>query len=62
MPYKLLKRGSKAKVITKSSGKPHSRKPLPLGRAKAQMRALYAAEGNLNRAAMNARAQMKGKK
>lgn len=41
MPYKLAKRGNGWVVVTKETGKPHSKKPLPRARALAQMRALY---------------------
>ena len=46
MPYSLRKapRENKYWVITKGSGRKHSKKPLPKSRAQAQMRALYAAE------------------
>jgi hypothetical protein len=44
MPYKLRKARGKDLyyVITKDTGKKHSNEPLPLERAKAQMKALYA--------------------
>jgi hypothetical protein len=46
MPYKLRKspNANKYWVVTKSTGRKHSRKPLPKSRALAQMRALYAVE------------------
>ena len=47
MPYTLVKRGAKAQVKKKQPGRPVylSKKPIPISRAKAQMRALYRAEG-----------------
>lgn len=46
MPYKLRKapRRDAYWVVNKETGAKHSKDPLPLSRAKAQMRALYAAE------------------
>jgi hypothetical protein len=46
MPYKLRKSPKKEAywVVTKSTGRKHSKAPLPKSRALAQMRALYAAE------------------
>lgn len=44
MPYSLQKSGRGYYVITKASGRRHSKRPLSLKRAKAQMRALYANE------------------
>ena len=46
MPYKLRKAPKRDLywVVNKETGKKHSNEPLPLERAKAQMRALYAAE------------------
>jgi len=46
MPYRLRKAPNQSKywVVTKETGKRHSYSPLPLERAKAQMRALYASE------------------
>ena len=46
MPYKLLKAPGKNRywVVSKLTGEHHSIKPLPLKRAEAQMRALYARE------------------
>lgn len=42
MPYNLQKSGGGYKVVSKDTGKTHSNKPLSKGKAKAQMRALYA--------------------
>jgi hypothetical protein len=42
MPYQLKKSGSGYQVESKDTGKTHSKKPLSKGRAKAQLRALYA--------------------
>mgnify|MGYP001607147130 CR=1 len=42
MPYRLQRRGGKAKVVSKDTGRVHSKRYLPLARAKAQMRAMYA--------------------
>lgn len=42
MPYKLQSTGGGYKVVTKATGKAHSKKPLSKERAKAQMRAIYA--------------------
>ena len=42
MPYELKKAGSGWVVVTKGTKRAHSKKALPLERAKAQMRALYA--------------------
>jgi hypothetical protein len=46
MPYKLRKSPNKNLywVVTKSTGRKHSIKPLPKSRAKKQMAALYAIE------------------
>lgn len=44
MPYELRKSGSGYVVVTQGTKRAHSKKPLPLERAKAQMRALYANE------------------
>ena len=43
MPYKLRKSGSGYQVVSKDTGKTHSKKPIPKSRAAAQMRALYMA-------------------
>lgn len=43
MPYKLESAGNgRAFVVSENTGKRHSRHALPVARAKAQMRALYA--------------------
>lgn len=46
MPYGIVKRMKKkhavAKVVTKTTGKAHSKKWLPVARAKAQLRAIKA--------------------
>lgn len=42
MPYKVKKSGKGYKVITKTTGRPHSKKPLSKAKAKAQARAIYA--------------------
>jgi len=44
MPWSLQKSGRGYYVVTKSTGRRHSGRPLSLKRAKAQMRALYANE------------------
>ena len=45
MPYHIRSSGSgKAQVVKTATGEPMSKKPIPLARAKAQMRALYANE------------------
>lgn len=46
MPYKLVKSPGSSLywVVTKSTGRKHSKSPLPKARAQAQMRALYAVE------------------
>ena len=44
MPYNLKKTGKGYKVVTKATGKTHSKKPLSKAKASAQMRALYANE------------------
>lgn len=49
MPYKISKTGNGYKVCKKSGGKCFSKKPLSKGRAKAQMRAIYANESTKNR-------------
>ena len=42
MPYKLVSAGKgKAYVVTKGTGKKHSKHAIPTSRAKAQMRAMY---------------------
>ena len=48
MPYKLRKAPNRDLywVVNKETGKKHSNEPLPLERAKAQMRALYASEND----------------
>jgi len=43
MPYKLKKVNGGCQVQSVDTGKTHSNKPIPCDRAKAQMRALYAA-------------------
>lgn len=47
MPYSLRKRGGGYVVVTKATGRTHSKKPLSRARAMAQMRALYANEKGL---------------
>jgi hypothetical protein len=42
MPYELRKAGKGWVVMIQGTKRAHSKKPLPLERAKAQMRALYA--------------------
>ncbi len=42
MPYELKKSGSGYQVVSKDTGKTHSKKPLSKSTASAQMRALYA--------------------
>lgn len=42
MPYELKKVKDGYLVVTKGTKKGHSKKAMPLARAKAQMRALYA--------------------
>jgi hypothetical protein len=42
MPYKIVKAGGGAKVCKKEGGKCFSKKPLSVGRAKAQLKAIYA--------------------
>lgn len=42
MPWKLRKVKGGYQVVTKDTGRTHSKKPLPKARAEAQMRALYA--------------------
>lgn len=42
MPYEIAKAGKGYIVVTKGTKRAHSKKALPLERAKAQMRALYA--------------------
>lgn len=44
MPYELQRSGRGYYVVTKETGRKHSNRPLPKGRAQSQMRALYAAE------------------
>lgn len=45
MPYKIVsKGGGKAQVCKKDGSKCYSKKPIPVARAKAQMRAMYANE------------------
>ena len=44
MPYKVSKSGKGYKVVTKATGRAHSKKPLSKKKAQAQMRALYANE------------------
>ena len=44
MPWTLEKSGAGYYVVTKGTGRKHSKKPLPKERALAQMRALYANE------------------
>jgi hypothetical protein len=44
MPWKLEKSGAGYFVVTKDTGRRHSKMPLPKQRALAQMRALYANE------------------
>jgi hypothetical protein len=44
MPYKLQRSGRGYYVVNKDTGRKHSNRPLTQSRARAQMRALYAAE------------------
>lgn len=44
MPYEVRKSGSGYKVFKKGTSKSFSKKPLPKGRAQAQMRVLYSQE------------------
>ena len=45
MPYHIRKAGDgKAQVVKTATGEAMSKKPIPVARAKAQMRALYANE------------------
>jgi hypothetical protein len=44
MPWKVQKSGKGYVVVTKGTGRKHSKKPLSKARAQAQMRALYAQE------------------
>lgn len=48
MPYELRKADSGFKVFKKGTSKSFSKKPLPKGRAQAQMRAMYASEAIVN--------------
>lgn len=59
MPYKLRKARGKDLywVITKATGEKHSNDPLPMERAKAQMRALYANESEKGGIIMKGRPQ-----
>ena len=49
MPYELKRSGKGYFVETKGTHKRHSKRPLPLSRAKAQMRALYASMNGYKR-------------
>lgn len=42
MPYAIRKGPHGFKVVTKATGKAHSKKPMSKGKARAQMRAMYA--------------------
>ncbi len=42
MPYEVRKFGSGYKVVSKDTGKVHSKKPMSKADAQAQMRAMYA--------------------
>jgi len=45
MPYHIKVTGNgKGQVVKSATGEPMSKKPLPIGRANAQLRALYANE------------------
>lgn len=46
MPYhiKVSSNGTKGTVVKSATGQPMSKMPIPIGRAHAQMRALYANE------------------
>jgi hypothetical protein len=45
MPYHIRSAGhGKAQVVKTATGEPLSKKPIPIARAKAQMRAVYANE------------------
>lgn len=44
MPYELQRSGRGYYVVNQVTGRKHSNRPLPKSRARAQMRALYAAE------------------
>ena len=47
MPYEIRRNGSgKGTVINQDTGKPHSNHPIPMARAKAQMRLLYSKMGD----------------
>jgi hypothetical protein len=48
MPWSLQKSGRGYYVVTKGTGRKHSKRPLSLKRAKAQMRALYANERRMS--------------
>jgi hypothetical protein len=43
MPYGLKKSGKGYRVVTKGSGRAHSKKAMSKGKASRQMRAMYAA-------------------